>query len=88
MNLTAFVKGNSLDCYEWEAEDKLEIKYKIEELAPGISFFQVFNIDKQEFGAVTSNQIIIIDKQVNQMKPISTNHKFAYGLGKDIFIIE
>jgi hypothetical protein len=86
MKTNAFVRGNSLDCYDWEAEDRLFVKYKIQQIIDNIALYQAYNIDKQEHGAVDTSQIIIIDKTIHDMLPIANDNSNICGSGKDVCI--
>ena len=59
VNVWAKVKGNELDCYEWDEGDRLIIKKVLDVLSEeyNIYLYNVINVDKKEYGAVTSDQI-------------------------------
>ena len=86
MKANAFVRGNSLDCYNWEAEEGLVILAKIQELDEEhhISLFQAYNLDRKEYGAVDSAQIILMDKTLQDAKPLTTDAVAVYSIGEDI----
>lgn len=57
--IDGWVRGNRLDCYGWEAEDRLTIINKIEDIIENeVALFLAYNVDKQEIGAVLSDQVV------------------------------
>lgn len=57
--ISATVKGNELDCYNWKDGDKLEVIRVLENLDSdnGIYLWYVYNHTKNEFGGVITDQI-------------------------------
>lgn len=58
----AFVKGDSLACYEWEDGDRLVIIKKLDVIDQinNIFLYKVINLDKDSVAAVISDQITLI----------------------------
>ena len=82
----AFVRGNSLDCYEWEPEEKLKILFCIEELAENENAFLVYNCDKNEFAIISTSQLICINKNIKFDCLINGNPKTYLFTGSSLFI--
>lgn len=57
----ATVRGNELDCYNWEDGEDLVILDRLDVLDDKHSIFlyKVYNVDRNEFGGVSSDQIIM-----------------------------
>lgn len=67
-NANALVKYDSLECYDWEHEDRLIVISKITNLAEDVDLYYVYNIDKNEYGDVTTDQMIPIDADYLNME--------------------
>lgn len=70
LKTNAFVKQDELDCYNWIHEEKLCIVAKLDILDEETFLFQAYNLDRKEWGAVTNQQIILLDKNILSFPPI------------------
>jgi hypothetical protein len=62
----AKVKGNELDCYNWEEDDLLlilELKH-ILDVKHHFYAYQSFNFNKNEFGVIDTCQFIVIVDEI------------------------
>lgn len=85
MKINALVKGNTLDCYDWEHEDRLTVLQKLEVLVEeaNICSYNTYNHDKQCFGVVTTDQIVVLKDNFTQLDPIFKDCKITFYAGNE-----
>ena len=83
LKVNALVKQDELGCYDWIHEEALCIVVKLDNIDEehGIYFFQAYNIDRDEWGGVTSDQIIILDEAILTMPPLMEGCDIIAGHG-------
>lgn len=87
LKVNALVKQDELGCYDWIHEEALCIVAKLDNIDEehGIYFFQAYNIDRDEWGGVTSDQIIILDDSIIDLPPLMSGCDVIYGSGSEVF---
>lgn len=72
LKTNALVKQGELSCYNWVHEESLCIVAKLDNIDEerGVYLFQAYNIDRDEWGGVTSDQVIILDETILTMPPL------------------
>lgn len=86
LKVNALVKQDELGCYDWIHEEGLCIVAKLDTIDEehGIYFFQAYNMDRDEWGAVTSDQIIITDNSILDLPPLMSDCDIICGSGNDV----
>ena len=86
LKVNALVKQNELDCYDWIHEEGLCVVTKITTLDEEhkIYLFQAYNMDRDEWGGVTSDQIIITDNSILDLHPLMEDCNVICGDGEDV----
>ena len=76
--IEGWVRSNRLDCYGWEAEDRLTIVNKIEDIIENeVALFLAYNVDKQEIGAALSDQIVSFENPIRLNVASKEEQEFA-----------
>lgn len=86
VKINALVKGSELDCYDWIHEEGLCLVVKLDDIDEehGICLYQAYNIDRDEWGTVASNQVVIVDDSVLDFPPIMKNCDVIVGSGNEV----
>ena len=86
LRANALVKQDELGCYDWIHEEGLLIVDKLDNLDEehGEYLFQAYNIDRDEWAAVATHQIIILDNSVLDLPPIMEGCNVIFCSGSEV----
>lgn len=88
IEINALVKGDSLAAYGWGHEEGIMLIDKLTTIDEenNIDLYQSYNIDRDEWGGVTTDQIIITNDDITKTKPSHENTIAILINGPEVFV--